>query len=137
MITPISITDQYILQPGLLDKHKKTLDWLSASVLWKRELMFFQKLLDQYAPRFSAVDDKKKIDHFQNLLLYYRGEAVDTLTHKLRQHEKQLASMLETQDETKTEYFKEHDVLMAEMSTFNTQFAKYKAALFTFIEPKM
>lgn len=137
MITPISITDQYILQPGLLDKHKKTLDWLSASVLWKRELMFFQKLLDQYAPRFTSVDDKKKIDHFQNLLLYYRGEVVDTLTHKLRQHEKHLADMLATHDETKTGYFNEHDLLMSEMSSFSTQFAKYKAALFTFIEPAM
>jgi hypothetical protein len=137
MISPISITDQYILQPGLLDKHKKTLEWLSASMLWKRELMFFQKLLDQYAPRFSGVDDNKKLDHFQNLLLYYRGEVVDMLIHKLRQHEKQLADMLETHDETKTEYFKEHDLLMSEMGSFNTQFAEYKAGLFTFIEPVM
>ncbi|MBL0741038.1 hypothetical protein [Chryseolinea lacunae] len=137
MIAPLAITGHYILQPGLLEKHKKTLEWLSASVLWKRELAFFQKLLDQYAPDFSSLADKQQLDHFQNLLLYYRTEVVDTLADTLRQHEKQLAEILSTQDETKTGYFKEHDLVMAQMESFNTQFQEYKSTLFTFIETAM
>jgi len=137
MISPISTTDQYILQPTLLDKHKRTLDWLSASLLWKRELTFFQTILDQYAPRFTAEADKKKTDHFQNIVIYYRGEVVDTLAGKLRAHEQHLARMLETKNETDLEYFREHDALMAEMDAFQCQFAQYKLELFDFVEKVM
>ncbi|MEO5603716.1 MAG: hypothetical protein ABIR06_22540 [Cyclobacteriaceae bacterium] len=137
MISVTSVTDNYILQPTLLSKHKKTLDWLSAAALWKRELAFFQKLLDQYAPKFSTTEDKKKIDHFQNVIIYYKGELIDMLTTRLRLHEKKLAEMLESRDETKTEYFKEHDGLMNELESLNTQFTQYKEDLFSFIEKVM
>lgn len=135
MNTPISVYDQYNLLPDLLDKNNKTLGWLSASMLWKNELILFQRLLNQCAPQFSSVDDKKKLDYFQNLLHYYRGEVVDTLTHKLRQHEKFLADVLKKPDKIKTEYLKNHDLLTGEMEAFNTQLTEYKAALFIFMEP--
>jgi DNA primase large subunit len=137
MISVTSTTNQYILQPTLLGKHKKTLEWLSAALLWKRELAFFQKLLDQYASRFISTDDKKQVDHFQNIILYYNGELVDTLSAKLRLHEKKLAEILETRNESKTEYFKEHDDLMNELDSLNTQFNQYKEELFNFIEKVM
>lgn len=137
MISITSITDNYILQPSLLMKHKKTLEWISAAVLWKIELTFFQKLLDQYAAKFSATEDKKKIDHFQNIIIYYKFQLIDTLTTRLRLHEKKLAEMLETKDETKTEYFTEHEGLMNELEALNTQFIQNKTDLFSFIEKVM
>jgi hypothetical protein len=137
MISVTSVTDKYILQPTLLNNHKKTLEWLSMTVLWKRELAFFQKLLDQYAAKFSTTEDKKKLDHFQNLIIYYRGELIDSLSTRLRLHEKKLAEMLESRDETKTEYFKEHGGLMNELEALNTQFVQYKEELFEFIEKVM
>lgn len=137
MISVTSITDNYILQPSLLNKHKKTLEWLSTAVLWKRELVFFQKLLDQYASKFSATDDKKKIDHFQHLIIYYKDELVDRLSSRLRLHEKKLAEMLETRNEARTEYFNEHEGLMNELEALNTQFLQNKEELFEFIEKAM
>jgi hypothetical protein len=137
MISVTSVTDKYILQPTLLNKHKKTLGWLSAAVLWKMELAFFQKLLDQYASKFTTVDDKKKIDHFQHLITYYNGELINTLTSSLRLHEKKLAEMLEFRDESKTEYFTEHEILMNELEAFNNQFNEYKENLFGFVEKAM
>jgi DUF438 domain-containing protein len=137
MISITSITDKYILQPSLLDKHRNTLDWLSATVLWKRELFFFQKLLYQYSPKFTTVDDKKKIDHFQNLLLYYNGELIDNLSSRLRLHEKRLADTLQNNDESKTEYYKEHDELMNELETFSKHFVQFKQELFSAIEKVM
>jgi hypothetical protein len=137
MISVTSVTNNYILQPTLLNKHKKSLEWLSAAVLWKRELAFFQKLLDQYAPKFSTRDDKKKIDHFQSLIIYYNGELVDSLASKLRLHEKKLAEMLEFRDESKTEYFSEHEGLMNELESANNQFIQIKDDLFTFVEKGM
>lgn len=137
MISVTSVTDKYILQPTLLNKHKKTLEWLSTAILWKRELVFFQKLLDQYAPKFSSTNDKKKIDHFQNVIIYYKCELIDALSSRLRLHEKKLAEMLESRDETKTEYFKEHDGLMNELEALNAQFLQNKEELFEFIEKAM
>lgn len=137
MISVASTSANYILQPILLSKHKKSLEWLSATVLWKRELAFFQKLLGKYAKNFSSTDDKKKVDHFQSFITYYNGELINSLSTKLRLHEKSLADMLETKNETKTEYFKEHDELMRQLESVNTQFAHTKEELFDFIEKVM
>src|SRR5688572_12153592 len=137
MISVTSITDKYILQPSLLSKHRKSLDWLSAAILWKRELAFFQKLLGQYSSEFTSVEDKKKIDHFQSLITYYGGELIPALTSRIRVHEKKLSEMLELKDETRTEYFKEHDALMNELEALDAQLLQYKEDFFAFIEQAM
>lgn len=137
MISVTSVTDRYILQPSLINKHKKSLEWLSATILWKRELAFFQKLLDQFAPKFTSAEDKKKVGHFQSLITYYNAEVIDSLATRLRLHEKRLAEMLESRDESRTEYFKEHEALMAELESMNIQFTDYKDELFAFIEKVM
>jgi len=134
MISVTAVTDKYILQPTLLDKHRKSLEWLSAIVLWKRELVFFQKLLDQHASRFTSVEHKKQIGHFQSIITYYKGELLDSLATRLRLHEKKIAEMFEFQDETNTVYFTEHDGLMLELQAVNDQLLRYKEELFKFIE---
>jgi hypothetical protein len=137
MISPLSVTDRYILQPTLIARHKKTLEWLSAALLWNREVAFFQKLLDQFAGKFSSDEDKKKIDHFQSIITYYSKELLSYATAKLRIHEKRLAEMLQHRDEVNTQYFIEHDGLMGEMESLNNQIADYKFELFKFIEKVM
>jgi hypothetical protein len=137
MISVTSITKNYILQSGLIEKHRKTLHWLSSTVLWKRECEFFQKLLDRYASSFTALEDKKKLDHFQNLIVYYDGEVIDELRKKLRKHENDLAEMLQTKDELKIQYFKEHDTLMESLDSFRKSFTEYKKEFFEFVEKGM
>jgi hypothetical protein len=134
MISVTSVTDRYALQPGVMIKHKKALEWLSSTVLWKREFNFFQKLLDQYGTRFSSADDKKKIGHFQSIITYYGGELIDSYAAKLREHESRLAQALENHDETRIEYFKEHDALMGELESLQSQIVQYKEDFFHFIE---
>jgi hypothetical protein len=134
MISVGSTTGKYIVQPALLSKHRKTLEWLSETIFWKIELAFFQKLLDQNASKFSTVEEKKQIDHFQNIFLYYRGELIDSFATRLRLHEKKLADALQSLDETKVEYFKEHDDLMDELESAKKQLAEYKTAFSTFVE---
>ena len=99
MISVLGTTNKYILQPSLMEMHHQSLEWLSYSVLWKRELSFFQKLLDLYSGRFTSVDDKKKIDHFQHIITYYKGEVVDGLRKKLKTNEHKLAAMLQELNE--------------------------------------
>lgn len=134
MISPIATTNNYILQPSLLTKHMKTLEWLSATILWKKELIFFQRLLDQYINQFKTDDDKNQMHHLQNIILYYKDELIDSLASKLRLHEKKLADMLETRDELKTAYIKEHMALMNELQSTNENFRNYKEELFSLVE---
>lgn len=136
MISVTSVTRKYILQPQLIKKHKKTLYWLSSVTLWKSELNFFQKALDENAPRFKKIVDKKKIDHFQNLIVYYGGEVIDGLRSKLRQHESRIASILKSKDEVHTHYFSEHDSLMDELETFAKSYQELKTSFVKFVARK-
>jgi hypothetical protein len=137
MISVISTTNRYILQPSLVAMHRASLDSLSATVLWKRELHFFQKLLDTHASKFSTIEDKKKIDHFQSLLTYYAGELVDLLNSKIRKHEGNLARMLQEKNETDTIYFSEHKDLMIEVESFSKSYVEFHHELYAFIERVM
>jgi hypothetical protein len=137
MISVISTTNRYILQPSLVEMHRKSLEYLSATVLWKRELSFFQKLLDKYAPKFSSQDDKKKIDHFQSLITYYSGELVDQFSKKLHEHENNLARMLQQKNESDTQYFSEHQDLMSQVESFSKTYDQFHHDLYDFIETVM
>ena len=137
MISVNSITNKYILQPSLIAKHKKTLDWLSTSLFWKKEMSFFQKLLDNIAPKLSAIPDKQRLDHFQHFITYYNAELIDSLRAKLRLHEKNLAEMLEQKNELAKKYFEEHDELMGALEGANTQILLTKEDLFDFVGKAM
>lgn len=134
MISVLSTTNKYILQPSLLDMHKQSTEWLSATVFWKREVAFFQKLLSSKASLFKNEEDKKKIDHFQSLITYYGGEVIDQLASHLRKHESGLATMLQSLNESDTRYFTEHKKLMSDLDAFSTSFLKLKHELYEFIE---
>lgn len=137
MINVTSTVGKYILQPSLMDMHHQSLDGISATLLWKRELSFFRKIITDYAPRFTSVDDKKQIDHFENLITYYNGEVVDGLRKKLRDHENRLAHALQEVNESDTEYFTEHKSLINEVEAFGKSFSDLKHELFEFIERGM
>jgi hypothetical protein len=134
MISVTSTTGKYILQPSLVTMHQESLNWLSATELWKRELIFFQKLLDQHAPKQKNVEFKKQVDHYQHIITYYGGELVDELRKKLRNHEHHLAVMLQELNEADVEYFKEHQAVIESVSSFSKVFAEFKHSFFEFIE---
>jgi len=134
MISVLGTTSKYILQPGLVEMHRFTLEWLSAAELWKRELVFYQKLLDRHNSTGSTVEFKKQVDHFQNLIIYYNGELIGLLQKKLRDHERTLAHMLQKGDETDTEYYKEHDGIMEELNSFQRVYLEFKHTFYEFIE---
>jgi len=134
MISILSTTGKYMLQPSLIDMHKQSMQWLSQAELWKKELAFFQKVLDKFASSFKTEEQKKRIDHFQNMITYYNGEVVDGLRKKIRTHEGHLANMLQTLNEADTEYFKEHGSVMDELITFQLSFNELKHEFFEFME---
>jgi DNA repair exonuclease SbcCD ATPase subunit len=129
MISVTGVTNNYVLQPALLEKHAKTLAWLSATVLWKSELAFFQKHLEQQAASRLTMEDRREVDHFQNLILFYSVEVIEDMRKKLRNHESKLARMLETKSEWETQYYKEHNALLEEAEELSQRFEKLKADL--------
>lgn len=134
MISVTGATGRYILQPSLVSMHQQSLEWLSASALWKRELSFFQKLLDKNSAKATSTDLKKEMDHFQNIITYYGGEVVDSLRKKVREHESDLANMLQSMNESDTQYFKDHEAVMSDLSTFSKTYDQFRHEFFSFIE---
>jgi len=134
MISVIGVTGKYVVQPEVIEKHIKTLNGLSSCMLWKSEIRAFQKVLDQSSLRVTGTDDKKKVAHFQNLILYYGGEVIDSLRKKLRDHENRLAKMLESENESDIQYYKEHDAIIDELDTFSNQFKEFRGELIEFVE---
>jgi len=129
MISVTGVTNNYVLQPALLEKHTKTLDWLSATVLWKSELAFFQRQLEDLAALRLMREDRSEVNHFQNLVLFYTVEVIEDMRKKLRNHESKLARMLETRSEWEIQYYKEHGELMEEAEALSARFERLKADL--------
>lgn len=127
-----STTTRFAIQLPLIERHRKTLEWLSATAFWKSELTFFQKLLDHYTTKHA--DLKIKMNHYQNILLYYKDELIDSMASKLRLHEKKLAQLVISQNEQSSEYFAEHDQIMNEAEALNGQIITYRDEIYKLVE---
>jgi hypothetical protein len=131
----LGTSSEYLLEIGLEELHKESKVWASRIKLWKRELDFFQKLLDSNASKFESEEDKKAEDHFQNLIIYYNGELLDQFKQSVRRQEKQLGIMLTTNDYADESTFRrKHIQLKEEIDSFDDQFRKTKAEFFQLIE---
>lgn len=125
----------YLLEEGLEALHRESKNWYSELELWRIDLSFFQKLLDLNAQHFTSKEDKKRMSHFQNLIIYYTGEVLDRFEQMIRRHEKYLASELmnmETLNES--EYRKKHAEIASHVGAFRIEFIKYKREFYDFIE---
>jgi hypothetical protein len=134
MISVLASTGSYILQPSIIEMHTNSVEWLSALELWKKEVLFFQKLLDQHSSQITSSEVKKQVDHFQHLITYYGGELIVTLRKKLHNHESHLATMLKEMNESDTVYFQEHKGIMEELAAFRRTFYQFKHDYIEFIE---
>jgi hypothetical protein len=133
MISVTGVTNNYSLQPALLEKHSRTLAWLSLSMHWKSELGFFQKILKEIKPSITSPEARTEIENFENQIFYFLLDGIEELRRKLRNHESRLAKMLEARSEWDTQYYKEHDALMesaAELSKDIEQLVAHLKSLY-------
>lgn len=133
MVSITGGTNKYILQPALIEKHRKTLEWLAETIIWKAELKVVQKKLDEVSLDAVQISDKKKLDHFQNLVIYYNGEVVVEIRKKLRAHEDKLARMLEINAEWNIEYFREHNIVMGNAEAVRVRLMEVRTELLAWI----
>jgi hypothetical protein len=138
MIQALSTSTNYMLQRSLQDLHQRTLEWESSIEFWRRELVFFKKLIDQYGTKLHLREQIKEREHFKFLLDYYSGELMDELTRKINEHEihlKPLISKRNSQDED--EYRSEHRVIEKQVRSIEQEFLSYKGELFSLVEKVM
>ena len=129
--SPIGLTEKQSWE----SLHFESVKWVSDIELWKIELNFFQKLLDRYGSSFELVEDKKEIDHFQNLITYYNGELLDEFRQLVRRHENHLAKdFAVTGEVNEPEYRAKHEDLKVRIRAFDDEFKAYKTEFFQFIE---
>jgi hypothetical protein len=127
---------EYLLQSSLEDLHQVSKYWLDEIEFWKTELVFFQDLLDKFCPNIHTSEDKKQLDHFQNLIIYYNGELLDEYNRKIRKHTKMLARLM-AEEQAKIEdmsFREQHRVYGEEVSAMGKRLQEYKTELFEFIQ---
>ncbi len=124
MISVTGVTNKYSLQPALLEKHSRTLSWLSLTMHWKSELAFFQKMLTEIQPTVNTSEVRAEIENLENQIHYFNLEEIEELRRKLRNHESRLAKMLEAKTEWDTQYYKEHDALMESAARLSEKIEK-------------
>lgn len=126
---------EYLLEIGIEELHKESKVWVSRINLWKRELDFFQKLLDTYSTKFISEDSKKQEDHFQNLIIYYNGELLDGYKQSVRRQEKNLGLMLTSNEYIDEAAHRNDQILLKEkIDSFDNEFRKTKHEFFQLIE---
>lgn len=124
----------FLAERSIEDLHYSSRQWLFNIEFWRRELDFFQTLLDRNVEKAQSVDQKKQIDHFQHLITYYQGELLDEFHQKARRHEKFMRAMLngESSDED-TNFRKKHNLLFDQIVSFDNQFKQHKLDFYDFI----
>lgn len=129
---------EHLLDPSLENLHRESLQWMSEVELWKHELVFFQKLLEQNAPGITSTHDKKELSHLQNVIIYYNGELLDEFKQKVRRHKKYLANkLLMNEDMEEGEYRKKHGAILSHLSSFRSEFNMHKKEFFQFLSQVM
>ena len=124
-----------LLQSSLEDLHQVSKYWLDEIEFWKTELVFFQDLLDKFCPNIHTTEDKKQLDHFQNLIIYYNGEVLDEYNRKIRKHTKMLARLMdEPLSFEDLSYRDQHKTYGDEMSSMGKRLQEIKTELFEFIQ---
>jgi len=138
MTPSLPSSSEFLLPQSLNDLHHTTLEWESKIELWKRELIFFQKLIKEYGEQLHRREDVRECDHFKMLLDYYAGQLMTSLTKKMNNHEVRLKALMRNrkkQDEAN--YRKEHAELTRLMNAYENEFQCYKNELYQLVEKVM
>ncbi|WP_161889288.1 hypothetical protein [Pontibacter russatus] len=125
----------YLLEVSLANLHRESRSWLFEINFWRIELAFYQRLLERVAGRITSVEDKKGVDHFQNLILYFKGELLDQFEHDIREHERYLESLLQNRAPFNEQLYRGvHKKYEDQIQAFNYDFKQYRKDLYKFTE---
>jgi len=125
----------YLLQRTVEDLHESSRQWMEDIDFWKIELDFFQKLLDDQVAKMHSTEQKQQLDHFQNLIIYYRGELLDQFEQSARRHAKVMGALVASSNGREDGTARNKHVELADkIDSFAHQFRQYKKDLYVFLE---
>lgn len=134
-LTPKS---SYLLEAGIEILHEESMEWLSEITFWHEEGSFlftlFVKNLKKQSP--ASPDLKEELLSIERELLHLRrsGGELDSLKHKVEQHERFLALVLENEIGSERNYRDEHRELANEFHMFEKIFKDLKKKIFGFVK---
>lgn len=135
MISIQPTSSRYLLPTSLEDLHHRTREWQSCLEFWKRELDFFRKLIDRYGKQLKYRHNIEEREHLRQLLSYYSGPMMDSLTDSIHHHEARLKPILKNegiQDEAM--FREEHDTMEQTILTIEHEIKAYRNELYILIE---
>jgi hypothetical protein len=124
---------------SLKDLHQTTLEWESSIEFWKKEFLFFKKLITKYEAQLSGWSNIQEKEHFKSLLNYYSGSLMELLMNKMIDHEAMLKPLLlgEKSKQDEMSYRKEHTILRYQVEALEKEFENNKNELYALIEKAM
>jgi len=57
--------------------------WVCDVDFWKDEVDDCQKILEKHLPQIDELEERKRLEQFQNQIIYYRDELLDKMKHDL------------------------------------------------------
>ena len=117
----------------LSDLHFDHNQWSSELLFWKKEIKFFENQLAEVVKKCTDNSVMAQVEHFQNIFMIQQ-EAIHTLKHSIRNHEKELAHRADVHpDEVEEKYFANHDELRDSMNTQRKLFRGMKKDFMIFL----
>lgn len=125
----------YLLLQSLEDLHRQTMEWQSCIEFWKKELQFFRKLINKYGIKIKLKHNIQDCKHLSQLLSYYSGDLILSLTHLISRHEHKLKFLLsEGKIQDEAAFRKEHAVMEKQLTIVRDEIRAFKTELFALIE---
>lgn len=131
----LGTSQQYVLLQSLEDLHHKTIEWQSHLEFWRQELAFFKKLIKRYGIKIRLRHNIQECKHLRQLLGYYSGDMILSLSHIISQHEHKLKFLLSNGKIQDEQTFRaEHEAMEDQLTAVEKEIKAYKAELFDLIE---
>jgi len=132
MNSPFSTPTEKAVRSLLSERHKKTCEWLAAVMRWRRELTSLQRILDFCLSRH--FDFQSEMNDYQNVLLYYREELLDSILSRLHLHKDRILQLLAGPcRESPSTYFTEHEQILNEADALGQQIRGYCGEIYDLI----
>lgn len=126
----LSPKTEYLLEASLEVLHEQSLEYLNEIAFMKKEISFFNKLLNKNAGRQFPTDQSTAIS---KQMVTFIDKALNALNKKLMEHERWLADIMKTNTLGRQQSYREvHRDLTKEMVECREKFIRLKKKVFSF-----
>lgn len=133
LLTPTK--KNYLLDAGIEILHEQSNEWLSEIAFWYDEVAFLYSLVVKKTLKSVPLTAKSIIEKTESELTKLTGGELDTLKTSIEQHEKFLSSIMERNDISNEELYRDkHHQLTLEIADFERRFKSLKKDVFKLVE---